>query len=241
MAAEVYERARPPYPDEALDVLQGELGLGPSSTVVELGAGTGKLSRMLARRVGLLVAAEPVESMRAQLSRAVRTPVVAAAAEAVPLASGCVDAAVAATAFHWFRGEAALAEIRRALRPGGGLGLVWNNTDRSCDWVAEIWAIVEQHRGPTPGNRDLGWQQAFHTTSGFTPLGHRRLRHRVWLSPEELVFRVASISFIAALAPIEREIVLSRVRDVAARHPRLTGRARVELPYCTDVYWCHSL
>ncbi len=240
VAGEDYERARPAYPREVLEVLGAHLGLGPSSTVLELGAGTGKFSRMLAPGVRLLVATEPVEGMRAQLAMAVGTPVVAAAAEAVPLARGCADAVVAATAFHWFGGAAALAEVRRVLRPGGGLGLVWNNPDRECDWVAQIWSIVDHHRGTTPGNRDARWQEAFSTGGGFTPLAHRRIRHRVWLTPDGLLSRVASISFIASATPTEREAVLAAVRNVAAGHPSLAGRTRFEFPYCTEVYWCHS-
>lgn len=240
MAAADYEHGRPAYPSEALELLRGELGLGPASAVVEVGAGTGKFTRMLAPEVGLLVAIEPVRSMRAELAAAAVAPVVAATAERVPVATGSIDAVVAATSFHWFRGKEALDEIRRMLRPGGGLGLVWNNPDRSCDWVAEIWAMVDHHRGTTPGNLDLRWQEAFSTAGGLTSLSHRRLRHKVLLSPDAMVSRVASISFIASLVPSEREALLAGVRAVASRHPALVGRTPIELPYVTDVYWCHA-
>ena len=235
-----YERSRPAYPGEALDVLRNELRLGANSVVVELGAGTGKFTRMLAPSVRLLVAAEPVEAMRAQLTAAVTTPVVAATAEAVPLAPGCADAVVAATAFHWFRGEEALAEIHRVLRSDGGLGLLWNNPDREWDWVHRVWAIVDEHRGATPGNRDLQWQEPFARAAGFTPLAHRRFGHSVDVDLDALIARVASISFIAALSPVERDAVLERVRAVAAAHPDLTGRPSFKLPYRTDLYWCHK-
>jgi ubiquinone/menaquinone biosynthesis C-methylase UbiE len=220
-------------------LLTEELGLGPTSTVVELGAGTGKFTRMLAPAVGRLVATEPVAEMRAQLAAAVETTtLVGATAEAIPLRRGCADLVVAATAFHWFRGPGALAEAHRVLRPAGGLALLWNNPDRSAGWVARIWALVDEHRGSTPGNRDLRWQEAFATTPLFTPLAFRQLSHRVTLSLDALVARVASISFIASLAEPERDAVLDRIRSIAATDHALAGRAEIQLPYLTDVYWC---
>ena len=233
-----YERARPVYPPAAIELLCDELRLGPASVVVELGAGTGKLTRMLVPLVGTVVATEPVAAMRAELGATVATPVVAATAEAVPLASHCADAVVAATAFHWFRGPETLAEAERVLRRGGGLGLLWNNPDRDVDWVRRIWEIVDQHRGDTPGNRDLRWRAAFATAADLTPLEHRRFGHAVEVDVDGLLARVASISFIAALAPADRDAVLARVRSITAVHPDLAGRARFELPYRTELYWC---
>ena len=230
-----YARARPDYPGEVLEVLRRELAVGPSTTVVELGAGTGKFTRMLAPEVGLLVATEPVAAMRAELAAAVTAPIVGAAAEAVPLRAGCADLVVAATAFHWFRGREALAEAHRVLRPGGGLALVWNNPDRSCDWVARIWSMVDEHRGATPGNRDLRWREPFAGDTGFTPLTTRHLSHAEAMAVDDLVARVGSISFIAALAPGEKDAFLASVRDVVA------GRDRVELPYVTELHWCRRV
>jgi SAM-dependent methyltransferase len=232
-----YERARPDYPPEVLTVLREELGVGAGSAVVELGAGTGKFSRMLAPAVGLLVATEPVAAMRAELARVVDTPVVASTAEEMPLRDGCADAAVAATAFHWFRGRDTLAEAHRVLRPGGGLALLWNNPDRRAPWVAAIWDMVDEHRGATPGNRDLRWREAFEGTTGFTPLASRRLSHRVTSSVDDVVARVASISFIAALDRADQDAVLARARAIALT----VGQEPVELPYVTDVHWCRAL
>lgn len=237
-AGDDYERARPDYPAEVLDALCVELGLGPASVVVELGAGTGKFTRLLAPRVATVVATEPVGAMRAHLA-AVASPVVAATAEALPLAGCSVDAVVAATAFHWFRAGAALAEARRLLRPGGGLGLAWNNPDRDADWVARVWAVVDEARGSVPGNRDLRWREAFGPRCGFSPLRHRRFSHVVTLTHDQLLARVSSISFIAALGHDDRRALLGRVGAIVDAHPDLAGSASVPLPYRCDLYWCH--
>ena len=234
-----YERARPGYPSEALDVLLGELELGPTSVALELAAGTGKLTRLLHHRLGALVAVEPVPAMRRHLALAVPSvPVVAGLAEAVPLAGGSVDGVVVATAFHWFRGDQAVAEIARVLRPGGGLGLLWNNPDRSAPWVAAVWSVVDEHRGGAPGNLDGTWRQAFGDDAPFFPLEQRTFAHQVEIGIDDLVARVASISFIAALDPAARSDVLARVRCIAETHPGIAGRDRFELPYWTSVYWC---
>ena len=233
LAGRDYERTRPEYPPEVLTLLQAELAVGPSTTVVELGAGTGKFTRMLAPLVGLFVATEPVAAMRAELATAVDVPLVGATAEAVPLRAGCADLVVAATAFHWFRGVEALAEAHRVLRPRGALALVWNNPDRSCDWVARVWSMVDEHRGATPGNRDARWREAVAASAGFTPLTSHILGHRVAMSVEDLLVRVATISFIAALEPARQRSFLDGVRAVVA------GVNVVELPYVTEVHWCH--
>ncbi len=167
--------------------------------------------------------------------------VVGATAEAIPLAAGSVDAVVAATAFHWFRGAEAVTEIARVLRPRGGVGLVWNNPDLDCDWVARVWELVGSKRGEAPRNRDLRWKEAFEQAAMFSRFEHRRYAHREQLGVDDLLARVASISFVATLPPREREELLDRVREIAATHPALRGRERFEMPYVTDVYTCHKL
>lgn len=234
-----YERSRPSYPREAVDLLIEKLSLHAGNLVVELGAGTGKLTRMFNEVSASLFSVEPVPAMRDQLRRAVPlVPVVAAVAEAVPIADHSVDAVVAGTAFHWFRGDDALSEIARVLRPGGGVGLVWNNPDRTTSWVSEVWEIVDQHRGEVPGNRDLRWREAFDRATSFTSLEHRTFSYEDELSIDDLLVRVASISFIAALPEDQRNAVLERVRRIARSHPSLAGRSHVPLPYRSDVYWC---
>ena len=234
-----YERARPGYPPPAVELLVRELRIGAASTVLDLAAGTGKLTRLLQPTHATLIAVEPVPEMRRHLAVLPGVRVLDGTAEAIPLPAGAVDAVVVGTAFHWFRGDEALAEIIRVLKPAGGLGLVWNNPDLDVDWVAEIWGLVSTKRGSAPRNRDLSWKQAFASAGeGLEPLRHRRFSHRQRLGLDDLVARVRSISFVASLPADEREDVLERVREIARGHPALAGRQTLQLPYRTDVYWC---
>ncbi len=149
-----------------------------------------------------------------------------------------MDAVVVGSAFHWFRGDEALAEIDRALRPGGGLGLLWNVRDDSVPWVAQLSAIMEPHRGGAPGYRSEAWLGAFRRTARFAPLRRAEFRHVHRLEPEAVVARVASVSFVAALPESDRATVLARVRALLGSDSVTRGRVMVELPYRTDVWWC---
>src|SRR5262249_30183997 len=127
VSAEAYERARPGYPEEAVAWLAERLGIRSGRDVLDLAAGTGQLARALVPLGARVTAIEPIDEMREQLFGAL--PDVDAfdgTAEAIPLPDESVDAVTCAQAFHWFRPVEALREIHRVLRPGGGLGLIWN-------------------------------------------------------------------------------------------------------------------
>jgi SAM-dependent methyltransferase len=238
-AAESYERSRPDYPKEALDRLIQELEISRACSVMDLGAGTGKLTRMLVPTGAHLTAIEPIESMRAALARAVPgVEVVAGTAEAIPAEDGSFDAVVCAQAFHWFDGERALAEIHRVLRPHGRLALVWNLRDESVGWVRRMTEIIDRHLGDTPSGRSGAWRLAFSATDLFGTLHQLRFPHRQELDLDGLVERVSSISYIAVLPEEQRGLVLDDIRDLARSDPDLAGRERFELPYVTDLFWC---
>jgi SAM-dependent methyltransferase len=122
-AAVEYERARPTYPAAALAVLP----LGEDAEVLDLGAGTGKLTRVLVERYRRVIAVEPLDGMRAILEQVVpAVESLAGSAESIPLADSSVDGVFAGQAFHWFANDEAVAEIARVLRPGGVLCAIWN-------------------------------------------------------------------------------------------------------------------
>src|SRR5690349_9949875 len=149
--ADDYERARPSYPDAAVDLIVDVCGLGPGVTVCDLAAGTGKLTRLLVPSGAEIVAVEPVAAMRDQLLRAVPgVEVLDGTAETIPLGDGSVDAVTVAQAFHWFDTDRALPELRRVLRPGGHLVLIWNVRDESVDWVSRFTELLVAGSGGRP-------------------------------------------------------------------------------------------
>jgi SAM-dependent methyltransferase len=237
-AADAYERGRPGYPEPAVAWLVEALGIGPGRAVVDLAAGTGKLTRQLLPSGAQLVAIEPVAGMRARLAGSLPgLRVVAGTAEAMPLAAGAADVVVVGQAFHWFDGARALAEAHRVLRPGGGLGLVWNVRDESVPWVAQLTRIIEPHRGDAPRYQSGRWRAAFAATSLFEPLRGRAFGQAQRCDRATVRDRIGSVSFVASLDPAARAEVLAQVDDLLDHHPALRGRPSVTLPYRTDVFW----
>lgn len=151
--AEIYERARPGWPLEVIDCAAEELGLERATTVLDLGAGTGKLTCMLVERFDNVVAVEPLDGMRVILESLVpEAEALAGTAERIPLGEGSVDAVFCAEAFHWFDGELALAEIERVLRPRGGLALLWNVPDKPTEPSSPLPASSST-KGDRPSDR----------------------------------------------------------------------------------------
>ena len=142
-AADAYERGRPEHSAESVELLARELGFGPGSRVVDLGAGTGKLTRQLVATGADVVAIEPIAEMRAKLASLPSVHAMAGTAEDLPLPNHSVDAVLVAQAFHWFDALRAMSEIRRVLKPGGGLGLIWQARDASVPWVARLNEIID--------------------------------------------------------------------------------------------------
>lgn len=151
------EPARPSYPADAIAWLIEKLGIKPGRQIVDLAAGTGALTALLADVGADIVAVEPVASMRDRLrARLPGVPVLAGLPEALPLASKSVDAVVVASAFHWFDARRAMAEIARVVRPGGCLGLIWNARDRSAEWEDQAWSVIGGMERPAAGH-DASW------------------------------------------------------------------------------------
>ena len=238
-AAQTYTRGRPSYPAELRGWLTGALDLGPGRTCVDLGAGTGKFTRMLVDTGAEVIAVEPVAEMRAQLSALL--PGVRAlegTAERMPLAAGSVQALVCAQSFHWFGNAEALAEIHRVLEPGGRFGLVWNVRDESIDWVAELTAIMAPYETGTPRYHTGLWREPFRE-GPFSALEETCFPHQhVGTARAVILDRTLSVSFIAALPEAERARVEERLLALIATHPALRGRESVAFPYRTHAYRC---
>jgi ubiquinone/menaquinone biosynthesis C-methylase UbiE len=230
-AADVYEESRPGYPDEAVAWLAEQLGLGTGATVVDLAAGTGKLTRLLTPTGATVIAIEPVDEMRdALLSRTSAADVRPGTAERTGLPDASVDAVTVAQAFHWFDGPTALAEIHRTLRPGGRLALVWNVRDLDHPTQRAVEELFASYRGDTPSHRSGRWRAALYETSHFRSSGRRDFPNRQTMDADSLVRRVASTSFVADLPDRERRGVLEHARAIAAPLPE-----RFDFPYTTEI------
>jgi ubiquinone/menaquinone biosynthesis C-methylase UbiE len=230
--ADAYERGRPGYPAKSIRWLERRLELGLGRTVVDVGAGTGKLTRELVVSGAAVLAVEPVPAMRSVLEQAVpQARALDGTAEALPLGNASVDAVVVAQAFHWFDGPAALVEFHRVLRPDGRVALIWNRRLREQPLHRAISEIIEPYRGDTPTHYRGEWRQSIVSTELFTQVDELEVPLEQDLDVDQLVDRVGSTSFIAALPDDQRARVLDRVRDLAAG----TGGS-VRLGYVTQAY-----
>jgi SAM-dependent methyltransferase len=221
-SAEAYELGRPGYPAAALELLS----LSSAMTVLDLAAGTGKLTRALTETGASVIAVEPVAEMRAALPESVRA--LDGTAEAIPLEEASVDLVTVAQAFHWFDGPAALREIHRVLRPGGRLAILWNRRVEDAPVNQAIEALVEPHRMGTPTHRGDAWRTVFERSSLFGPLEEHVFAAEQVLDEDGLAARICSISFIARLPEPERAGLLARARELTAGGP-------VTVPYRTEV------
>ncbi len=221
-AAGAYERGRPPYPPEAVDWLLPE----DASRVLDLGAGTGKLTRQLRGRGLDVVAVEPSAGMREQLARAVPdVAVYAGTAEEIPLPDGSVDAVLVAQAWHWVDRSRAVPEVARVLVPGGQLGLVWNIRDEREDWVAELGQILHDPGDHRRDDRGI-------IGPPFGPVEHGDVEWKHRLGPDELIDLAASRSYVITMPEEQRAAVLAGVRRLAGR----AGSGELVLPYVTECY-----
>ena len=221
-AAVQYDQGRPSYPEVAVDWL---LPVG-ARTVLDLGAGTGKLTRRLVTRGLDVVAVEPSERMRGQLTRALPTVrALAGSAEQIPLPDGAVEVVLVAQAWHWVDVEKAVPEVARVLVRGGRLGPVWNDRDEREDWVAQLGRIMRR-----------GIEQDVDTMtprigSPFGPVERFDVEWAHLLTPHDLLDLVASRSYVITLPSDARHDLPSRVGHLIDTHPSLAGVQLIHLPY----------
>jgi SAM-dependent methyltransferase len=229
-----YERSRPGYPNDAVRWMVGN----NQATVLDVAAGTGKLSTQLRVLAHSVVALELSEQMLHQLRSLARAiPAAAGRAEALPFRAACFDVITVAQAWHWFDHSAAAAEFARVLRPGGHACILWNFRDESVDWVAELSTIIgsegtsetESEGDPLAGN------------SAFTPSTERTYRFEQPLDQDLLVSLVRSRSYVASLPADEQRAVLDRIVELCKEHPQLSGRPQFSMPYRTLAFRAQRL
>lgn len=225
-AAAAYARARPGYPDDAVDFLVGD-----ARRVLDLGAGTGKFTAALIARDLDVVAVEPSRRMLDELRSAL--PGVTAregTAEATGLPDACVDAVVVAQAWHWVDPVRAVPEVERVLAPGGTLGLVWNVRDDSVGWVRDVWSTAQLGQ-----EREQSWDGA-HPGAGFGPVQEFTTGFVHVTDRTGILDLIASRIYVIVLPEDERTALLAEVAAVLDGHPGLRGQDEVRLPYLTQAH-----
>jgi len=237
---EDYELGRPGWPRDAVELP----GLPSTATVLDVGAGTGKLTRILAPRFDRVVAVEPADAMRRVLARLCpEAEAYPGNAREIPLADATVDAVFAAEAFHWFDDDQSLAEMVRVLKVGGAVVLLWNLPEGPWEPSIEDVEALLLERLPAvgvdhdpldldgPRRGDGQWRGEF-VAAGFEPLQEARVANPQTLDRDGLVGFFASMGWIAEMADEDRLPLLAEVRS------RLTG-SDYRRRWSTHVYWTH--
>lgn len=225
--AALYDDSRPSYPLGAVEWVLGAQDV-PEPRVVDLAAGTGKLTEVLVALGAHVIAVEPDEAMSAQIQEKLpHVEVKVGRDTAIPCESGSLDAVTVAQAWHWFDSQAASREIARVLRPGGVLGIMWNVYDERVAWVAEFVQLLRA------GDTRDATRSAPVTTWGVVESAEFSW---VWKrTPQQLVDLACSTSWVISLPLEQREKLSARIRELVSAHAD-PGTGLVELPYTTSVY-----
>lgn len=224
--ADAYDRARPSYPVEAVTWLTG----GGRAHVVDLGAGTGKLTEVLHRSGHHVLATEPLLPMLVRLGRRVPVPYAAATAEAIPVRSRSVDVVTCGQSFHWFDAERALPEIARVLRPGGVLALAWNTYDTSIPWVRRLKRILD----PASDRDGALPTQALLESPYFGFVEEKQFRFWQTHTARSLGELARSVSHVATMSERDRERALAEVASLYDGYGR--GHDGMQLPWVTRCF-----
>ena len=229
--AEAYAEHRPDYPVAAIRWALEPLGTDERLDVLDLAAGTGKLTGSLLPR-GTVTAVEPDPAMLAELRA--RFPGVVAhegSAEAIPLPDACLDAVLVGQAWHWFDPDRAFPEIARVLRPGGVLGVLWNGDDASVEWVR---GFHDAGRWQSHVVRAPDEEPRLPAHPAFAPDGFAQFANLVPTTVDGLVAMLRTHSWALVSEPAEREAAFDRLRAYLASRPE-TASGEFVLPLITDV------
>lgn len=214
-----YERGRPDYPRNLTGVLTEQLSLRANNRVLDVAAGTGKLTRILARGPAQVTAVEPQRGMREELRRRVPAAgVLAGLAESLPLPTASIDAITVGQAFHWFSVHDASREFHRVLRPAGRLVVISNQRHEPEPWVKRLWAVLGEYErlAPDPGS-NRGWRSTLAATGDFSPLDRLELpNEQRFHNLADFDARFTSVSFVMLLDPSARASLVHDLHAVVA-------------------------
>ena len=238
--ADAYDRHRPGWPPEAVERALAELGVGADSAVLDLAAGTGKLTRELLPRARRVVAVDTSADMLRLLGEALPgAETLEGMADAIPLPDASIDAVLVAEAFHWFATPESVAEIARVLRGDGGLALLWNLYDWGDeDWVADVRAVLGRHLAPAVAaadrNRPESWRTAF-DGSPFGAFEQFDVRHELRTDVDGVVAHVGTWSHTRMLDEADRARFVRELEATLRRaHPNPDD---IAIGFRTEVHW----
>eukprot|EP01100_Stratorugosa_tubuloviscum_P008131 TRINITY_DN338_c0_g3_i1.p1 TRINITY_DN338_c0_g3~~TRINITY_DN338_c0_g3_i1.p1 ORF type:complete len:289 (+),score=139.43 TRINITY_DN338_c0_g3_i1:39-905(+) len=276
--ADAYEKARPSYPIDAVQNLIQQLNLTDNNNnnnenndetqkkekfVIEIGAGTGKFTRLLKNHKNLkILAVEPVENMRIQFQNIIPDiEIIDGFANKLPIESGVADAVIAAQSFHWFATRETLLEFHRVLKPNGKLGLIWNRNDDSANWVSKFTTYLLQFETDVPQFIHYKWRNIFNECQDlFGPSNEIEFQHYEHNCSKELIWqRVLSRSYIAAMNNEQQEIIKTNIYKILNENIEefkqnlnndnnnnnessdVIATPTTIFPYKTLIFWCTKI
>ena len=226
-----YVAGRPEYPIELLS------DLPLADTIIELGAGTGKFTRLLALTGKRILAIEPIDAMAAQIQ--VDCPpgveLLKGSAEEIPASDSIADIVCCGTSFHWFDYARATCEIYRVLKNNGALALVWNLRNDRVSWVATLGQLINSYPRKFPHHASGEWKAIFRDAR-FHSVATKTYAMTHVVPPSGLVDHALSTCGLAAFPPDEAEIVRNKISAIIESDQSLTGQKEVEFPYVTELY-----